>query len=142
MLAAGAEPPPGLAAHRFMDNEIGPVLAPGLEAARARHLISRSHPSAIDDWTARTGHPLGDTCQPMLFDHQQTMIEACLAGLGVCVTQRPLIATDLASGRLIAPQGFTTDGAAFAVFHRTGQPNAQARRFLAWLSDQGAQFAA
>jgi len=142
MLAAGAEPPPGLVAHRFMDNEIGPVLAPCLEAARARRLVSRSHPSAIDDWTARTGHPLGDTRPPMLFDHQQTMIEACLAGLGVCVTQRPLIATDLASGRLIAPQGFTTDGAAFAVFHRTGQPNAQARRFLAWLSDQGAQFAA
>jgi DNA-binding transcriptional LysR family regulator len=119
-----------------MDNLIGPVAAPGVDPARARQLLSRSHPTAIDVWTGLTGQPLGDPSSPMVFDHQQTMIEACLAGLGVCVTQRPLVETDLASGRLIAPHGFTTDGAVFAVFHRPDPP-AAVRRFLVWLQTQG-----
>jgi len=136
MLNAGAEPPPGLAVVRFMDNLIGPVTAPGVDPARARQLLSRSHPAAIDAWTGLTGQPLGDPSSPMVFDHQQTMIEACLAGLGVCVTQQPLVETDLASGRLLAPHGFTTDGAVFAVFHRPDPP-AAVRRFLVWLQTQG-----
>jgi LysR family glycine cleavage system transcriptional activator len=137
MLAGDAEPPPGLVAVPFMANEIGPVLSPGLDPGRARRLLSRSHPSAIDDWTTRYGHLIDDTRPPMWFDHQQTMIEACLAGLGVCVTQRPLIAPDLASGRLVAPYGFSRDGAAFAVFHRTGQADTAIRRFIRWLCEQG-----
>jgi LysR family glycine cleavage system transcriptional activator len=137
MLAAGTEPPPGLVAIPFMVNESGPVLAPGLDPLNARRLVSRSHPSAIDDWIARTGYSIGDPTAPRLFDHQQTMIEACLAGLGVCVSQRPLIEPDLASGRLVSPHGFTADGAAFTIFHRAGEPPAETRRFIRWLRDQG-----
>src|SRR5690606_34390392 len=135
MIADDAEPPPGLAAVRFMDNRIGPVAAPGVEPSTARRLLSRSHPSAIDNWTGLTGHALGEEAAPMVFDHQQTMIEACIAGLGVCVTQQPLVETDLASGRLVAPHGFTTDGAAFAVFHRRDPP-VGVRRFVTWLQAQ------
>ena len=137
MLNPGSEPPPGLAVVPFMENLIGPVVAPGVDPARARRLLSRSHRAAIDNWTLLTGHALGDGSDPMVFDHQQTMIEACIAGLGVCVTQRPLVETDLVSSRLLAPHGFTSDGAVFAVFHRPDPP-AAVRRFLAWLKAEGA----
>lgn len=137
MLDAGAEPPAGLVAVPFMINRYGPVAAPDVDAASARRLISRSHPQAIDDWNARTGRRVGSDAPPMLFDHQQTMIEACLAGLGVCVTQAALVEPELASGRLIAPHAFETDGAAFAAFHRKGPPRTETRRFIAWLGKAG-----
>ena len=137
MLGRDAAIPDGLTATAFMTNRIGPVSAPGVDPVRARRLISRSHPQAIDDWVSRIGEPLGQTTPPLFFDHQQTMIEACLAGLGVCVSQHPLVAADLTSGRLVAPQGFVGDGASFAVFHRTGDLPAAARRFILWLVDQG-----
>lgn len=136
MLADDAEPLAGLTAVRFMANLVGPVLAPGVDPSTARRLVSRSHPAAIENWTRLTGHGWGDRSAPMVFDHQQTMIEACIAGLGVCVTQRPLVDTDLASGRLIAPHGFIPDGAAFAVFHRKDPPAAM-RRLIAWLVSEG-----
>jgi len=139
MLDAGAEPPAGLVAVPFMVNHYGPVAAPGVDAAAARRLISRSHPQAIDDWNARTALRIGSGAPPMLFDHQQTMIEACLAGLGVCVTQQALIEPELASARLLSPFGFETDGAVFAAFHREGTPRAETRRFLAWLQTRAAQ---
>ena len=134
MLAADAPCPEGVEAAPFMDNWIGTVAAPG--GAPDVRLVSRSHPSGWSDWSALTGRspPAGGSIE---FDHQQTMIEAALAGLGAAVTQRPLIAADLAAGRLVAPHGFVRDGAAFAVFHRRGEVGPGARRLLAWLIEQG-----
>ncbi len=65
-----------------------------------------------------------------MFDHQQTMIEAVIAGLGAAVAQRPLVEADVAAGRLRAPQGFQPDGAEFAALHRTDEDGqASARRW-------------
>jgi DNA-binding transcriptional LysR family regulator len=134
MLAPDTPCPEELEATRFMANTIGVVTAQG--GAPDVRLVSRSHPAAWISWTALTGRtaPAGG---PIEFDHQQTMIEAAAAGLGAAVTQRPLVESDLAAGRLAAPHGFVSDGAAFAVFHRRGQAGPSARRFLAWLETQG-----
>ena len=134
MLAADAPCPDGVEATPFMANSIGVVVVPG--GAPDVRLLSRSHLSAWADWTARTGQaaPAGG---PVEFDHQQTMIEAALAGLGAAVSQRPLVEADLAAGRLVAPHGFVSDGAAFAAFHRGGETSPSARRLLAWLVEQG-----
>jgi DNA-binding transcriptional LysR family regulator len=134
MLMPDTTNPQGLEATPFMDNAIGMVVAPG--GAPEVRLVSRSHPTAWLNWTALTGRaaPGGG---PIEFDHQQTMIEATAAGLGVAVAQRPLVEADLAGGRLSAPHGFVSDGAVFAAFHRTGDTSPAARRFLAWLKDQG-----
>lgn len=135
MLAPDTPCPEGLEATPFMANAIGRVSAPG--GAPGTRLVSRSHPAAWASWTALTGEaaPAGG---PVEFDHQQTMIEAAAAGLGAAVTQRPLVEADLAAGRLVAPHGFVSDGAAFAAFHRHGQAGPSTRRFLAWLQAQGA----
>lgn len=134
MLAPDTPCPDGVEATPFMDNSIGMVVVPG--GAPDIRLVSRSHPSAWADWTALAGQP-APVGGPIEFDHQQTMIEATLAGLGAAVSQRPLIAADLAAGRLVAPFGFVTDGAAFAAFHRRGETGPSARRLLDWLVDQG-----
>ncbi|HYC96787.1 LysR family transcriptional regulator [Brevundimonas sp.] len=134
MSTADAACPEGLEAVPFMDNAIGVVTAPG--GAPDVRLVSRSHPSAWTNWTTQTGRP-APAGGPIEFDHQQTMIEAAAAGLGAAVAQRPLVEADLAGGRLWAPHGFVTDSAVFAVFHRHGETGPPARRFLAWLKQQG-----
>jgi LysR family transcriptional regulator, glycine cleavage system transcriptional activator len=137
MMAVGQTPPAGLIATPFMSNPIGVVMAPALkDHPTPPRLASRSHPRAWNDWAACRG--VGDEPgEPILFDHQQTMIEAAASGLGACVVQRPLVETDLASGRLIAPNGFVDEGARFCVLHHD-KPTLSLRRLIQWLAEQGA----
>lgn len=137
MLVADAVAPRGVTATPFMDNAFGLVMAPALVGAGVpRRLVSRSHPSAWADWARLSGQatPIAPIAE---FDHQQTLIEAALAGLGAAVTQSALIETELASGRLVAPHGFIPDGARFAAFGRTDDTTAAARLFIGWLRRQG-----
>ncbi|MDP1914176.1 LysR family transcriptional regulator [Brevundimonas sp.] len=135
MWTPGAPVPEGLEAVAFMDNTIGLVVARGARTPGAR-LVSRSHPGAWTSWSALTGQVVtrGAVVE---FDHQQTMIEAAVAGLGAAVAQHPLVEAELAAGRLDAPHGFVADGAVFAAFSRTHDLNPAARRFLRWLRAQG-----
>lgn len=131
-----AATPSGLIAHPFMANAVGLVVAPGVDP-EARRLVSRSHPGAWVAWRALTGLP-GPTTAHQTFDHQRTMIEAALAGLGACVTQRALVEADVAAGRLVAPHDFLADTADFTLYMRRGFETRAARRFLDWLKQQGA----
>lgn len=134
MWTPGGAIPEGLAVVAFMDNAVGLVVAP------ARHsggrLVSRSHPCAWINWSVLGGQavPVGTA---IAFDHQQTMIEAAVAGLGAAVAQLPLVQADIAAGHLTAPHGFIPDGAVFAAFGRTDDMTATARRFVDWLCAQG-----
>lgn len=136
MLAKGATAPSGLTATPFMDNAFGLVVAPHRAGAADRRLVSRSHPAAWKDWAALSGQAVPDL-SPVEFDHQQTMIQAAVAGLGVAVTQKALVEADLAEGRLTAPAGFVRDGAAYAVFHRSEDAGKTRRTFIVWLRGQG-----
>lgn len=141
MLAADAAAPEGLVATPFMDNAVGMVTAASARGAPERRLASRSHPEAWANWGRQSGRPVPAAPQ-IDFDHQQTMIEAAVAGLGAAVTQEALVEADLAAGRLVAPFGFVADGARFAVFSRPADTSAGARRFIAWLDQQGRRTAA
>ncbi len=137
MWTPGGPVPEGLEAFAFMDNAIGLVVAPARAAdPTGARLVSRSHPGAWANWAALTGQTVpGNTV--VEFDHQQTMIEAAVAGLGAAVTQRPLVEADIAAGRLVAPHGFVADEAVFAAFGRSRDRTPAARRFLGWLAAQG-----
>ncbi|HUH23900.1 MAG TPA: LysR family transcriptional regulator [Brevundimonas sp.] len=135
MLAEGATTPAGLTAVPFMDNAFGLVVAPHRAEDADRRLVSRSHPGAWRDWATLSGQAVPEL-PSVEFDHQQTMIQAAVAGLGVAVTQKALIEADLAQGRLTAPAGFVRDGAAYAVFHRSEDAGKTARTFIAWLCGQ------
>lgn len=127
--------PAGLVATAFMANAVGLVVAPGADPEGPR-LVSRSHPAAWMAWREYSGRS-GPTDVARSFDHQQTMIEATIAGLGVCVAQRPLVQADIAAGRLVAPYGFLQDDARFTAFARLGFETRAVRRFLDWLILQG-----
>ncbi|WP_305123117.1 LysR substrate-binding domain-containing protein, partial [Burkholderia sp. CQ001] len=44
------------------------------------------------------------------FEHLYYLLEAAVAGLGPAIAPEPLVAEDLAAGRLVAPWGFAATG--------------------------------
>lgn len=110
--------PEGWQVHALAPERIGPVFSPAMPGARllAEQPISalqehpllhtRSRPQAWPTWAA-----LNDLDHQRLhygtgFEHLYYLLEAAGAGLGVAIAPQPLVAEDLASGRLIAPWGF------------------------------------
>ena len=97
---------------------IGPVLSPRyagwsrLAGQPARALLDEavlhtaSRPQAWRDWASAAGLPGPPTASGQGFAHLYYLLEAALAGLGVAIAPAPLVADDLAAGRLLAPWGF------------------------------------
>ncbi|MGN6236815.1 LysR substrate-binding domain-containing protein, partial [Dyella sp.] len=70
------------------------------------------------------------------FEHLYYLLEAALAGLGVAIAPQPLVADDLAAGRLIAPWGFVTTEAQWVLAAPT-RANAERTTALArWLASE------
>lgn len=127
---------------RLAEVAFGPVCAPIYPFARsagriafetriAHDFTSRSW----DTWCERERVAL-DFAREVRFPHTHLCIEAALGGLGVALAEKRLVQDDVASGRLVAPEGFAAfeDGlAAIPASERAGSP--AATRFLAWLSD-------
>ncbi|HET6432616.1 LysR family transcriptional regulator [Dyella sp.] len=97
---------------------IGPVLSPRyagwprLQGQPISALLdepvlqTRSRPQAWRDWSDAAGLAGPPHATGQEFAHLYYLLEAALAGLGVAIAPAPLVAEDLASGRLIAPWGF------------------------------------
>lgn len=105
------------------NERIGPVVSPhyiGWPRLQGRHvgvlagepvLRTRSRPQAWPDWAKARGVELADASAGAQFPHLYHLLEAAIAGLGVAIAPAPLVADELASGRLLAPWGFdATDG--------------------------------
>jgi len=102
--------------HRLAPERIGPVLSPrwpgvetlsgdAPEALRDQPLLhTASRPQAWGDWAQRVG--AGELRMGAGFEHLYYLLEAAAAGLGIAIAPEPLVADDLANGRLIAPWGF------------------------------------
>lgn len=124
--------------------QIGPVLSPhharfaALQVAPPRvlrdepllHTVSR--PQAWPRWFA--SHQLPDA--PRLgtgFDHLTYLLEAAIAGLGVAIAPRELVQSDLDSGRLVAPWGFSDTGGEWALCSARGNPDPRIAALADWL---------
>ncbi len=106
---------------------IGPVLSPrypGAERLRELpadalcdepllHTVSR--PQAWPDWARAMGLPPESLHQAQALPHLYFLLEAAAAGLGVAIAPQPLVADDLAAGRLIAPWGFRPTSASWVL---------------------------
>lgn len=117
-----AEPAAQLYSETLIDEVVFPVLSPRA-LDRGRPTLTKPsdlagytllHDEAlIDDprrvdwptWFARAGHTRMDSDRGIRFSHAYLAIQAALAGDGVALARRTLVAEDLASGRLIAPIG-------------------------------------
>ena len=127
---------------RLGEVAFGPVCAPGhaiesretnlVFATRIAHEFTTR---AWDRWSEATGSSIVFRNE-VTFPHTHLGIEAALAGLGVVLAERRLVAGDLAAGRLVAPVGFApfADGlAAIPASERAG--SAAAGSFLAWMAE-------
>jgi DNA-binding transcriptional LysR family regulator len=98
--------------------QIGPVLSPhGPLASRLagkplRALVGEpllhttSRPQAWPQWAQAAGVASQRLRYGQGFDHLYYLLEAAVAGLGVAIAPRQLVAEDQSSGRLLAPWGF------------------------------------
>lgn len=78
-------------------------------------LHTASRPSAWQDWASAAKLPAAPTCSGQGFAHLYYLLEAALAGLGVAIAPQPLVAEDLAEGRLLAPWGFVETSASWVL---------------------------
>jgi LysR family transcriptional regulator, glycine cleavage system transcriptional activator len=116
-LAAG--PSAGLACERLIDEVVFPVASPRLLERKpalrspkdlAAHTLL--HDEALADepsrvgwaaWLAAARTPQVDPSRGVRFSHAYLALEAALAGDGVALARRTLVADDLVRGRLVAP---------------------------------------
>jgi DNA-binding transcriptional LysR family regulator len=127
---------------RLADAAFGLVAAPGcpvtaLDDSRLFVQTRLAHDftaRAWEVWEARSGISLGSEITRS-FPHTHLCIEAAVAGLGVALVERRLVAPELADGRLLQHSAFVAFADGFAaVPHRTRPLSAEAQAFLDWLA--------
>lgn len=102
-------------------------------------LRTQTRRSAWNDWSGRAGLEI-DATQATEFEHFYFMLEAAVAGLGICIAPWPLVADDIAAGRLIAPFGFIESGQSYVALRRRRR-NKKSTTFCHWLQEAAVQFA-
>ena len=95
---------------------VGPVCSPEYlrqkriesagDLARAKLMVSRTRPSAWDDWARCISQSNMELHVDEVFDHFYLLIQGARCGLGVANVPRMLVRDDLTSGTLVAPLDF------------------------------------
>ena len=96
-------------------------------------LHTASRPQAWRDWSVAAGLPAPPHTLGQGFAHLYYLLEAALAGLGVAIAPEPLVADDLASGRLLAPWGFRQTAASWVLATPARGADARAPSLARWL---------
>jgi len=125
---------------------IGPVLSPRyarfaeLHGARPAALLGEpllhttSRPQAWPNWAASESLEPNALRLGQGFEHLYYLLEAAVAGLGVAIAPQPLVADELAAGRLVAPWGFVETAAKLALWVPARTLDQRALRLAAWLA--------
>jgi LysR family glycine cleavage system transcriptional activator len=115
---------PGLAVHRLIDTVFVPACSPALGLVSAHGLPGQTllhfEPSGVAarakgwrDWQKLAQVPGLDTASGPVFSDETHALAAALAGQGVALMGRSLIAPELAAGTLVAPFGPELPGQPF-----------------------------
>jgi LysR family glycine cleavage system transcriptional activator len=126
----------------FIPNHTGPVMTPALarrfaaDPLAAPRLTAQSHPQGWAIWAAVAGYELAPAPEQP-FPHVHFALDAALAGLGVTIASWPLVAEEIAEGRLVAPLGFRRTESAFALLAAPGAESRALAAFRKWLVAQG-----
>ncbi|MFA6229451.1 MAG: LysR family transcriptional regulator [Rhodanobacter sp.] len=124
---------------------IGPVVSPryagwpALQGRSAAKLLDEpllhtaSRPQAWPDWMRSMDLPPPRSTPGPGFPHLYHLLEAAIAGLGVAIAPAPLVADDLASGRLLAPWGFKPTASAWVLATPLRTPDRRCAALATWL---------
>lgn len=144
-LRVGADPwPPGSEVTPLFPEHVAAVVAPRLadgvdsDFSRIARLHTNTRPNAWEDWQARSGIEVGNGVDTV-YEHFYFMLEAAVAGLGMCIAPFPLIADDLAAGRLISPFGFQATGQTYVALRRPRR-HRKSLLFCNWLTLEAERF--
>lgn len=135
----------GLTDIPFLDNFHGPVVSPDLlgegelDLIRTPRLHTRPHRQAWAEWSQHAGVAVPDALDNREYEHLFYMLEAAVAGLGIGVSPWIYVANDIASGRLVAPFGFTRTPATFHLVLPGGPPKRGLKAFREWLVEEAAK---
>ncbi|WP_414832430.1 LysR substrate-binding domain-containing protein [Afifella sp. YEN Y35] len=150
-LRVGTGPwPAGLLTRPLFAEKIGPVLSPSIarllpqDIAGLPILHTRTRPGAWVQWAGASGerNPASELeAAPAATVYQRFyyLLEAATAGLGVAIGPWPLVADDIAAGRLVAPFGFCPSGNDYIALWRP-RPTAALTLLLDWLFEEAERF--
>jgi DNA-binding transcriptional LysR family regulator len=145
LLIADGPWPAGWQVHELAPERIGPVISPrhpaferlrsaGPEALSLMPLLhTESRPQAWREWAVRADVDGARLQMGTGFDHLYYLLEAAVAGLGVAIAPEPLVAEDLASGRLAALWGFVETDARWVLCTPRGRENRNIAPLAEWL---------
>src|SRR5690606_19355031 len=102
---------------------------------QGRLLQTASRPRGGPGWARRQGLDPVALRLGTGFEHLYYLLEAALAGLGVAIAPQPLVAAEVAAGRLLAPWGFVDTGAQWCLCTRAGD-DPELERLADWLRAQ------
>ena len=135
---------PGLVAEKLLDDDLIPAASPDLLTGRKRVRVPNDltkhallHIETRDDWRMwlqAHGVDIDWRRGPLLVD-TAIGIQAAVAGKGIILARRSLIADELGTGRLVAPlaQSLNTGTAYFLVYPPERMSSAPIRAFRNWL---------
>ncbi|RAO77789.1 LysR family transcriptional regulator [Dyella jiangningensis] len=148
VLAGEAPWPASWHVRPLLRERIGPVVSP--EFAKARRLIGRppevilelpllhtqSRPRVWSSWAQAIGMVPAQLSMAQGYPHLYHLIEAAVAGRGLAMAPEPLVADDLASGRLVAPWGFVDSSAQWVLATPSRMPAERSEALARWLKTE------
>ena len=135
----------GVHAERFLEETLSPVCAPALLARHPgltlaempRHAIHSHHTDAANwrRWREASGLPQDDVPAAAVYDDTALAMQAVLGGQGIILGRSPLVADDLAAGRLVALSDVRISSAEanYLVCLERQRRRASVRAFRDWL---------
>jgi DNA-binding transcriptional LysR family regulator len=140
--------PRGWQVRELAPERVGVVVSPQHPAAaRLRHqppsallgeplLHTASRPQAWPAWALSHGLEPAQLQLGSGFEHLYYLLEAAVAGLGVAIAPEPLVADELAAGRLLAPWGFGATGGFWVLASPEGAADPRVDALAGWLQAQ------
>lgn len=145
VMAGEAPWPAGWHVYPLANERTGPVASPdfarslgtaplSLEILHEQALLhTLSRPHAWSQWAESAGVSLRKLRVGPGYPHLYHTIEAAVAGRGIAIAPEPLVADDLASGRLVAPWGFQDVRAHWVLATPSRVTDARAQTLAQWL---------
>jgi len=140
---------PALEVLPFISEQVFPVCSPALlssgapltqPADLAAHTLLDVPGYEVDwaAWLAAAGVSGHDHRRDVRFDQSVMAVQAAISGLGIALGRTPLVADEIAAGRLVAPfyLQVVSTGAYFIVYPPSHAGRTNISNFCAWLIDE------